>query len=99
MMLRAVASFSLLLSVALADNECQDCDKMQFTAEGGLEMEYSRYMGEWKKVDHYDGRPVYACPGMDCQGLDRMMAWIDNQVHIPPYLLVPDAQSKRNMIK
>jgi len=55
------------------------CDNMQFTAEGGLEVEYSRYMGEWFKVQTYDGRPLYQCPGIDCQGLDHVMAWIDGQ--------------------
>ena len=80
MILTALASFFLMSSISLADNDCSNCSSMQFTAEGGLEIEYSRYMGTWMKVDTWDGRPLYACPGMDCQGLDRMMAWIDNQV-------------------
>ena len=82
MILTALASFVLISAVAFADNDCNDCDSMLFTANGGLEIEYSRYMGEWMKVDTWDGRPLYACPGMDCQGLDRMMAWIDNQALI-----------------
>ena len=55
------------------------CDNMQFSAEGGLELEYSRYMGEWFKVQSYNGRPLYQCPGIDCQGLDHVMGFIDGQ--------------------
>lgn len=95
MILTAVASVALVSTVVLADNDCTMCESMQFTANGGLEIEYSRYMGEWMKVDTWDGRPLYACPGMDCQGLDRMMAWIDNQAWISlsvilnkPYIFV-----------
>jgi len=81
MMLTAIALL-LVSSVAFADNDCSDCDNMQFSASGGLESEYSRYMGEWFKVGEYDGRPMYMCPGIDCQGLDNVMAWINNQWRI-----------------
>ena len=85
MIVTAITTFFLIssASVVLADNDCTMCESMQFSASGGLEMEYSRYMGKWMKLDTWDGRPLYACPGMDCQGLDRMMAWIDNQALIP----------------
>ena len=96
MIVTAITTFFLLSSsVVLADNDCTMCESMQFSASGGLEMEYSRYMGKWMKLDTWDGRPLYACPGMDCQGLDRMMAWIDNQAWISlsvilnkPYIFV-----------
>ena len=74
----------LVSSVAFADNDCSVCDNMQFSASGGLEIEYSRYMGEWFKVGTYDGRPTYMCPGIDCQGLDNVMAWINKQGQLPP---------------
>ena len=80
MILTAIALL-LVSSVAFADNDCSKCDNMQFSASGGLESEYSRYMGEWFKVGEYDGRPMYMCPGFDCQGLDNVMAWINNQGH------------------
>lgn len=84
MIVTAITTFFLIssASVVLADNDCTMCESMQFSASGGLEMEYSRYMGKWMKLDTWDGRPLYACPGMDCQGLDRMMVWIDNQAWI-----------------
>jgi len=78
-MISTAAAFLLVLSVALADKGCTEYDSMLFTAEGGLEIEYSRYMGTWINLESYDGRPVYACPGMDCQGLDRMLAWIEDK--------------------
>ena len=78
MILTAIAII-VLSSVAFADNDCSSCDNMQFSASGGLEIYYSRYMGEWFKTGTYNGRPKYMCPGMDCQGLDNVMAWIDKE--------------------
>jgi len=78
-MILAAIAIILTSSLALADNDCSVCDNMQFSASGGLEIEFSRYMGEWFKVGTYDGRPTYMCPGIDCQGLDNVMAWIDKQ--------------------
>ena len=83
-MILTAITIILVSSVAYADNDCSVCDNMQFSASGGLEIEYSRYMGEWFKTSTYEGRPVYMCPGIDCQGLDNVMAWIDNQGRLPP---------------
>ena len=83
-MILAAIAIILTSSLALADNDCSVCDNMQFSASGGLEIEFSRYMGEWFKVGTYDGRPTYMCPGIDCQGLDNVMAWIDKQGQFSP---------------
>ena len=86
-MISTTVAILFIMSVALADKGCSECDSMLFTAEGGLEIEYSRYMGTWINLESYDGRPVYACPGMDCQGLDRMLAWIEDKGCPSPSLL------------
>ena len=83
-MILAAIAIILTSSLALADNDCSVCDNMQFSASGGLEIEFSRYMGEWFKVGTYDGRPTYMCPGIDCQELDNVMAWIDKQGQFSP---------------
>ena len=83
-MILTAITIILISSVAFADNDCSVCDNMQFSASGGLEIEYSRYMGEWFKVGTYEGRPTYMCPGIDCQGLDNVMAWINKQGQLPP---------------
>ena len=76
-MSKLFASILLLVfvvSCTTGDRFCGQCNEMLLSAEDGLEIEYSRYMGVWSVIEgEFEGRPKYMCI-YDCQHLrDEMV--------------------------